>query len=151
MGYDYAVDIISNKKSSDKKAFKEAVKDVSADEKKIYTEFSTTYANACKYGIKKVFIYDKFLKESAYHKQKLDRVLKDWKMIELRVDFRKRFSKITKHEVERYCSILDDIAGNYSDFVLFGVYEKTLNAQIAYLKDGRRKMKSYVKFGKWVA
>ena len=147
---DLAVDILSKDKSSDKSKFKNAVKGISSDDSKIYTHYSTTYANSCVKGVEKVLIYDKYIKESIYHKQRLDQALKDWKRIELRVRFRKRFSKITNKEILHYKDMLDDIARNYSDFVLFGVYEKTLNAQIAYLKDGRRKIKSEIKFKEWI-
>lgn len=148
---DFAVDILSKDKSSDKRKFKNAVKGISSDDSKIYTQYSTTYANSCVGKVEKVLIYDKYIKESIYHKQRLCKALEDWKRIELRVRFRKRFSKITKEEILHYKDMLDDIARNYSDFVLFGVYEKTLNAQIAYLKDGRRKIKSEVKFKEWIA
>lgn len=148
---DLAVDILSKDKSSDKRKFKNAVKGISSDDSKIYTQYSTTYANSCVGKVEKVLIYDKYIKESIYHKQRLCKALKNWKRIELRVRFRKRFSKITGDEILRYKDMLDDIARNYSDFVLFGVYEKTLNAQIAYLKDGRRKIKSEVKFKEWIA
>lgn len=148
---DLAVDILSKDKSSDKSKFKNAVKGISNNDSKICTQYSTTYANSCVGKVEKVLIYDKYIKESIYHKQRLCKALENWKRIELRVRFRKRFSKITKEEILHYKDMLDDIARNYSDFVLFGVYEKTLNAQIAYLKDGRRKIKSEVKFKEWIA
>lgn len=149
---DYAVDIISGDEinNSGKDKFRDAVKCVSVDDT-VFCEKTTIYVNNCKGDIKRVLIYDKFLKESTYHKQRLSRVLSGWRRIEMRVNVRKRFSKIESEEIDYYTSILDEIARKYNHLVLFGVVHNTLNSQLNYFKDGRRRIKSEVKFNEWIA
>lgn len=150
--YDVAVDVMSDEKinNSGKDKFSKALGDI-CDDKKVYCHKTTIYANSCKGDIEKVLIYDKFTKETTYHKQRLDQALTGWRRIEMRVSARKRFSKIRPDEIMAYKEILDDVAREYNWQILWGVDSKTLDMQIAFLKDGRRKIKCGVKLDKWVA
>ncbi|WP_052137587.1 hypothetical protein [Campylobacter sputorum] len=111
----------------------------------------TLYANKCVGDIKKVLIYDKFSKESKYHKQALLPCLSRWRRIEMRISLRRRFSKVARSDIDSYNLILDNIARNYSWRVLFGVARDTLDKQLAFLKDGRRIYSSKIKLKEFVA
>ncbi|OCR90245.1 hypothetical protein CFT12S02225_07710 [Campylobacter fetus subsp. testudinum] len=131
-----------------KENFKKAVADINEGE--IWTENKTThYANDLKdKNIKKVFIYDKYIKETTYHKQRLSTQLKHWKRIEMRVIVKQRWSKYDKKEIWKYNEILDQIAGHYSQLAIFGIYDHMLKKQLAYFEDGRRTLKKGIKFKK---
>lgn len=150
---DLAKDFVSSESinSAGKEKFKEAVSKVSLDDKKVFCEKSTIYANFCKEPIKKVLIYDKYLKESVYHKQGLKEPLREWKRVEMRLSIKKRFSKLEKSFFEPFNELLDDIAREYNWVILFGTKTEALDAQLSYFRDGRRRIKRGVKFKEWVA
>ncbi|QKF64521.1 hypothetical protein [Campylobacter corcagiensis] len=152
---DIAKDIKADDESLKKEKFKDVLKNISKDDTIIQCGDSkngiTLYANNCIGDIKKVLIYDKFSKESIYHKQALLAPLKKWRRIEMRVNLKKRFSKVSKGEIDYYNTLLDDIALRYSWRVLWGTPTHTLDKQMAYFADGRRIFSSGVKLKEWVA
>ncbi|ALV24580.1 hypothetical protein CIG2463D_1007 [Campylobacter iguaniorum] len=145
--YDLSKDFLSDDDvCNSKEMFKKSVADINDGE--IWTENKTThYANDLKdKNIKKVFIYDKYIKESVYHKQRLSPKLQRWKRIEMRVIVKQRWSKYNKSEIWKYNDILDQIAGHYSQLAMFGIDTKMLKSQLAYFDDGRRTLKKGIKF-----
>lgn len=138
--YDIAKDFKTDKtiNSSQKANFKEALGSLCEGE--IYAYKTTLYANKCKGSVAKVLVYDKFAKERFYHKQRLSDSLKNWCRCEMRVIARKRFSKITKDELERHCERLDIVVSRFDSEMIFGVREDFLNAQMRFFADMRHKL-----------
>lgn len=150
---DIAKDVIAEKERLKKDDFKMACKNInkgSIIQVGNAQNGVTLYANNCVGDIKKVLIYDKFSKESIYHKLKLDKHLNRWRRVEMRIEINRKFSKVKKEEIKEYSLILDDIVNFYS-CVPFGISEETLNKQLNYFEDGRKIFKSENKFKEFVA
>lgn len=152
---DIAKDIKADDESLRKDKFKEALGNISKDALIVQcgdrANGITLYANNCIGSIEKVLIYDKFSKETKYHKQALLEPLRKWRRIEMRINLRKRFSKVGASEIEHYNALLDDIAIKYSWRVLWGTSTDTLDKQLVYFADGRRIFSSGIKLKEWVA
>lgn len=143
--------ILEDDISNSKENFKKAVLNLNSGE--IWTENKTThYANDCKdKDIKKVFIYDKYVKETIYHKQRLNPSLKKWVRVEMRIIIKQKWSKYDKSKIWKYNDMLDDIVAHYNQLAIFGVYDHMLKKQLAYFEDGRRTLKKGIKFKKLLA
>ncbi|MGP1484865.1 MAG: hypothetical protein ACTTJC_02000 [Campylobacter sp.] len=104
---------------------------------------TTLYANKCQerfFGLQKICFYDKFGKQTKYHKQHLDEEFKDWHRVELTFRLKKKFlDRIENDRIMDYVAIMDEITNNLTDGAFpFGVDIEVLQAQTAFLKDNRR-------------
>ncbi|QCD44433.1 hypothetical protein [Campylobacter mucosalis] len=140
---DYAVDFKCDTQagSSMKKFFANRLKRYSNN---IISCKTTLYANECRsgrfYGLAKVCFYDKYEKQTAYHKQNLDESLKGWHRLELTFTLKSKFlNKIENQSYMEYVAVMDDIANLISDGACpFGVGIDVLMEQVNFFKDNRR-------------
>ncbi|MBN7287567.1 hypothetical protein IYN87_01400 [Campylobacter curvus] len=125
-----------------KEAFKDAVKE-QADGVIVYK--SSIYANSCKsdkyYGLNKILLYDKFEKQTNYHRQKIDEKFKNWKRLELTFKLNKKFLNFIENKSYMECvEVLDEIVYKLTSDFPFGVAIDRFKEQIAFFKDMRRRV-----------
>ncbi|MGP1579425.1 MAG: hypothetical protein ACTTH5_00135 [Wolinella sp.] len=140
--YDIAHDFMSKKRAeaSNKEWFSKCLKRFS---QKFISYKSTLYANECNqrfYGLSKICFYDKYQKQTQYHKQKIDPKNQDWHRVELTFRLNEKFLDAVENKTLMECVyVLDEIANKLTDGEYpFGVDITTLNNQIDFFKDNRR-------------
>lgn len=143
--FDLAADFEKGEKVS--YAFKNQFKDAVTEQADggIIAYKSSIYANACKgdkyYGLNKILLYDKFSKQTLYHKQKIDNKFKDWRRLELTFKLKSKFLSFIKNENYMECvEVLDEIVNKLTGDYPFGVNIDTFREQITFFKDMRRRI-----------
>ena len=86
-------------------------------------------------------LYDKFSKQTLYHKQKIDDKFKDWRRLELTFKLKSKFLSFIKNENYMECvEVLDEIVNKLTGDYPFGVNIDTFREQITFFKDMRRRI-----------
>ncbi|PAF52973.1 hypothetical protein BKH42_08510 [Helicobacter sp. 13S00482-2] len=107
----------------------------------IRNEGSSLYVNATKtnHHLCKILLYDKYKKQTEYHKENIHPHLREWKRLEITLGIKKRFFKwIEDDEVNDGISLLNDITLKLGGRGIIGLSVEVLSKQIQKLKDLRR-------------
>lgn len=142
--FDLASDFDSNEEVGYK--FKDEFKEATSNftDGKAISIKTSLYANNCKgkfYGLDRVLLYDKFEKQTNYHKQKIDPKFKGWKRLELTFKLNKKFLDSVENESYKECvEVMDEIISKFSDDYPFGVNLNKFYEQIAFFKDMRKRV-----------
>ncbi|PAF46308.1 hypothetical protein BKH41_09365 [Helicobacter sp. 12S02232-10] len=142
---DLAVDFDWDKEinHTNKHVFEQATKPYQQENQKpsIYNEGTSLYLNNPdpKNGLAKIIIYDKYKKQTYYHKENIKPELKNWKRLEITIKTKARFfAWIEKDGANEGIEILNDITQRIGARGVMGASVDVLSKQIRKLKDLRR-------------
>ena len=132
-------DVNSKAKGKFKESVKECADDVISFKTSIYANHGLKSGKF--YAVDKVCLYDKFEKQTNYHKQKIDEKFKDWKRLEVTFRLKGKFIDFIENENFKECvEVMDEIADKLTGEFPFGVYLGKFNEQIAYFMDMRKRL-----------
>ncbi|AQW82875.1 hypothetical protein [Campylobacter pinnipediorum] len=110
----------------------------------VTSKSTSLYANNCDdkfYGLSRILLYDKYKKQTNYHKQKIDNSFDGWQRLELTFKLNKKFlDEVENKSYQESIAVMDEIISNISDDFPFGVDLAKLNEQIAFFKDMRKRL-----------
>ena len=132
-------DVNSKAKGKFKESVKECADDVISFKTSIYANHGLKSGKF--YAVDKICFYDKFEKQTNYHKQKIDEKFKDWKRLDVTFRLKGKFMDFIENENFKECvEVMDEIADKLTGEFPFGVYLGKFNEQIAYFKDMRKRL-----------
>ncbi|PAF50441.1 hypothetical protein BKH44_08370 [Helicobacter sp. 13S00477-4] len=90
-------------------------------------------------GLKRILLYDKYKKQTLYHKENIHPELVDWKRLEITLQIRERFFKwIESDGLNGGIDLLNDMSMKMGIRSIVGLEVEVLSKQIRKLKDLRR-------------
>ncbi|PAF49271.1 hypothetical protein BKH41_03640 [Helicobacter sp. 12S02232-10] len=93
-------------------------------------------------GLLKILLYDKYKKQTEYHKEAIKEELKNWKRLEITIKTKTRFFDwIEKDGANAGIDIINDITQRLGARGVMGVSVEMLSLQIQKLKDLRRSIR----------